>query len=468
MKRPNVLFLFSDQHNARCLSSAGHPQVRTPNMDRLASEGMRFEHAYANNPICTPSRICFLSGLYPSTHGYYGLYGPQPAAPVTSIFAYFREHGYRTGALGKLHTPRYWIEPDCQFVYDEFIEHPKYLEGAGLYERNDNRGFTGNRDGQTSELPLEHSCEAALAKQTIRFLRNEGEPRDRGSTSSPWFAWVSFSRPHQPYTPSDPFASMYPADSIDLPLTSLSEKSDVLAKRADMSEGKLRQLVSAYYGLVSQVDYGIGLILKELEWLGELENTVIIYSADHGDYAGEHGLIEKKGGISYRAVTRIPLIVRLPSHCAAPKGFVSRELVESVDVFPTLCELTGLVIPNTVQGQSFAGMVYGKEQTFRESTLTENTYRKALSTKSWRYVANLYTQQKDELYCLDDDPWELRNRIDDPACSDVAKELLRMLFDRTVRARKPVNSINGGWHGHVYDRDGRIDLTNSGELNPYW
>ncbi len=139
MKKPNILFLFSDQHNARCMSCAGHPDVRTPNIDRLAAEGVRFENAYANNPICTPSRISYLSGLYPSTHGYYALYGPPPTSSMTNLFKYFRCNGYRTGALGKLHTPRYWIESDCQFVYDEFVEFPKYLEGAGLYELNDNR-----------------------------------------------------------------------------------------------------------------------------------------------------------------------------------------------------------------------------------------------------------------------------------------------------------------------------------------
>ncbi len=204
-------------------------------MDRLAAEGVRFTNAYAQNPICTPSRICFLSGLYPSTHGYYGLYGSEPRHPMTSIFGYFKEQGYRTGALGKLHTPRYWIERDCQFVYDEFIEFPKYLAGAGLYEQNDHRAFHGNRDGKTSFLPLEHSCEVALAKQTIRFLQNQGEPNDRGDDNAPWLAWVSFSRPHQPYTPSDPYASMYPAQSIKLPPTSEIETAEIRERRREVN-----------------------------------------------------------------------------------------------------------------------------------------------------------------------------------------------------------------------------------------
>ena len=193
-KHPNILILYSDQLNARCFSHADHPDVKTPNIDEIARGGVRFENAFAQNPVCTPSRMSFLSGLYPSTHGYYGIYGKEPVDSITSMFRYFKRSGYRTGALGKLHTPRSWIERDCQFVYDEFIEFPKYLEGAGLYEKNDNRRFTGWKDGEASTLPLEHSCESALAKQTVRFIKNEGEPADRGDPESPWLAWASFSR----------------------------------------------------------------------------------------------------------------------------------------------------------------------------------------------------------------------------------------------------------------------------------
>ncbi|MCC2684507.1 MAG: Arylsulfatase [Paenibacillaceae bacterium] len=462
MRKPNVLFLFSDQHNARCMSCAGHPQVQTPNLDRLAAEGIRFDNAYTNNPICTPSRISYLSGLYPSTHGYYGLYGPPPAAPMTSMFQYFKEFGYRTGALGKLHTPRYWIEPHCQFVYDEFIEHPLYLEGAGLYEQNDNRGFTGEADGKASRLPYEHSCETVLAQQAVRFVRNEGEPKDRGEQGAPWFAWVSFSRPHQPYTPSEPFASMYPADTLVMPPT--GEPLDAEA------EAKLRRMVSAYLGLVSQVDHAIGQILQHLERTGELENTIIVYAADHGDYAGEHGKYEKGGGISYRTITRVPMIVRLPAGLGGRGGVVSRDMVEAVDVFPTLCELAGVPIPNTVQGLSFAGVVRGTpgdEAGKRTSALTENAYRKAIATPSWRFVANI-NGQEDELYCLDEDPWELCNRIKDPRCADKAAEMLRLLLERVARARKPITTISGGWHDHAYDRDGRIDFAQSKPENKYW
>ncbi len=458
--RPNILFLFSDQFNARFLSCAGHPDVATPNLDRIAESGVRFENAYAQNPICTPSRMCHLSGLYASTHGYYGLYGREPDQRLTSMFRFFREAGYRTGALGKLHTPRYWIERDCQFIYDEFIEYPKYLEGAGLYEINDNRRFTGWRDGQTSAVPLEHSCEVVTAKQTIRFINNQGEPSDRGNPSAPWFAWVSFSRPHSPLTASEPFASMYPPGNFDLPPSAspeaIARQPDRIRKvphheRAPDRED-VEKMVAAYMGLVGQVDYGIGLILDELENQGLLEDTIIVFSADHGDYAGEHGLWSKIGGISSRAITRIPMLLSFPGD--VPSGRVSEEMVESVDLFPTLCDLAGLPKPDHLQGLSMFPLLTDDPQPMRESALTENAYSKALAMKEWRYIANA-GDRPDELYDQINDPWEMNNLINDPKYADVTQRLLRELLSRVAYARRPVTLFDEGSWRHRYDQDGR-------------
>ncbi|MCP4401142.1 MAG: sulfatase-like hydrolase/transferase [bacterium] len=467
-QQPNILILFSDQLNARCFSCEDHPDVKTPNLDRLAAGSVRFSNAYCQNPVCTPSRMSFLSSLYPSTHGYYGLYGREPEARCTNMFAYFKECGYRTGALGKLHTPRYWIERECQFVYDEFIEFPKYLEGAGLYEHNDNRRFTETRDGvlrdgSTSLLPLEHSCESALAKQTARFMRNEGEPADRGADDAPWMAWVSFPRPHSPITPSEPFASMYKPDDLTLPpsadLAQCTNKAQwprtLPHRKEEPTENDLRNMLSKYFGLVSQTDWGVGQVLDELEARGELENTIIVFTTDHGDYAGEFGLWSKTGGIRSRAITRISIFISYPGHVNA--GTVCAEMAESIDVFPTLCELAGLPVPDHVQGVSLLPLLGDEPQAVREDALTENAFRKALATKRWRYIANI-DEQKDELYDLENDPWELHNLIDDPACAEVAAQLQRRLLYRVASARKPVTHFDGmGWH-HDYDRDGRSAL----------
>lgn len=461
MQKPNVLFLFSDQHNAKCTSYAEHPHVKTPHLDRLVKEGTLFTNAYCNNPICTPSRMSFLSSLYPSTHGYYGLYGHEPNEPITNMFSYLKEYGYRTGALGKLHTPRYWIEKDCQFIYDEFIEYPKYLEAIGLYDQNDNRAFTGNKDSETSLIPYDHSCESVLAKQALRFIDNLGEPKDRGMDEQPWFAWVSFSRPHQPYTPSEPFASMYPADSLQLPPAPTVPKNACIIK----DDKELRDYMSAYFALISQVDYSIGAILTALEERGQLDHTIIIYSADHGDYAGEHHLMEKRGGISSRAITNIPFIIRLPKGMASPMK--SDALIESVDLFPTLCEILDMPVPNTCQGTSFYDLIRGNKDDIKEYALTENPYRKAIATKEWRFIANL-PDEEDELYNIHSDPWELDNLIQNPAYKEIVSQLQRALLYELTKARKPINTINGGWHNHCYDRDGRIDLNTCGPLNAYW
>jgi choline-sulfatase/uncharacterized sulfatase len=414
-----------------------------------------------------------LSSLYPSTFGYYGLYGREPDFPMTNLLGYLREHGYRTGAVGKLHTPRYWLERDCQFIYDEFIEYPKYLEALGLYEENDGRNFTGKKEMYSEEgsaIPLEHSVELVAVKQALRFINNEGEPKDRGKARQPWFLWLSFSRPHEPCVPSNPFDAMYNPENLTLPPAGEAQDKGQQVDRDhhgnSLNNTELRLWLSKYYGVLSQMDYAIGKLLEELEQRGQLDNTIILYTADHGDYAGEHRRMEKNGGISYRAITGIPLMI---SAGLGDGGSISDGMVEAVDIFPTLCECVDIDIPSSVQGKSLAPMLQHPRTEIKTSSLTENPYRKSIATRQWRYVANVYHQgERDELYDLDNDPWELRNCIDDPESQSVREEMSRMLLDRVVQARKPITVMNGGWHDHVYDRDGRIDIENCGGITPYW
>jgi choline-sulfatase/uncharacterized sulfatase len=451
--------LYADQFNARCLSAAGHPDVRTPALDALCASGWRFNNAYAQNPVCTPSRISFLTGLYPSTHGYYGLYGREPDPRYSTVFSHFSDQGYRCGAIGKLHTPRYWIERQCQFVYDEFIEFPKYLEGAGLYDRNDNRNFTRNRDGLPSTLPLEHSCEAALVSQFKRFVANQGEPNDRGDSAAPWLAWASFARPHSPITPSEPFASMYDPATITLPYSADPAVWENLAAwsrqvpgfKGVPDEPTLRNMLAKYLGLVSQVDWGIGQIISHLAELGILDNTIILFTADHGDWAGEMGIWSKTGGIRNSAICRVPLLWRLPA--SAGQAAVLGDMVESIDILPTLCELAGLPAKLPCQGRSFAARLTGAASPQRDDALTENTVRKALTTAKWRYLSNVPGQQ-DELFDREADPWETRNLIDDPALAAVLSGLRSRLLHRLAEARLPVVGYDRSeWH-HAYDQDG--------------
>ena len=456
--RPNILFLMSDQHRADCTSLAGHPSIETPHLDRLAREGWSTSAAYCQNPVCTPSRMCFLTGTYASTHGYFGLYGREPTTDWTSLIAWCRAQGYRTGVLGKLHTPRYWLERHADFVYDEFLEYPSYLEGLGLHQHNDSRfGFYERERFGPSAIPLEHSCEMALAR---RFLDNQMEPKDRRDDALPWAAWVSFSRPHQPWTPSEPFAARNPPEAIELDEPGPVYGPAMQARQAAYAEDpeQLRRAMAAYHGVVEQVDRGIGEILALLEERGLLDDTIIVYSSDHSEYAGRHGLMEKKGGIAWDCTTRIPFIIRHPP--SVGRDVQSDCLVESIDLFPTLCELAGLAVPDVCQGRSLRPVLDGRAQQIREDCLTENPLSKALCTGRYRYVTGA-GGGNDLLFDLHEDPREHRNLAGDPDFASLEKSLCRRLLDRVAAARRPVTILNPHptgniWHGHRFDCNGLL------------
>jgi arylsulfatase A-like enzyme len=210
----------------------------------------------------------------------------------------------------------------------------------------------------------------------------------------------------------------------------------------------------------------VGIVLDELAARGELDNTVIVYTADHGEYAGHYGRFEKKGGISHSAICRVPALWRFPDR--VPAGAAVEHLAEAVDVMPTLCDLAGVETPDTVQGRSLLPLFEQSSRPIRDSALTENARRKALQTERYRYVANLPAQgERDELYDCARDPGELVNEIDNPEYAGVRLELQRRLLDRVVHAAHPITLMGGGWHDHLQDLDGRANLASQRPVTPY-
>ena len=215
--KPNVLFILSDQHNAKFLSCRGHPDVKTPNFDRLAAEGVRFENAITQNGICTPSRVCFISGQYCHNHGYYGLSGPNPGG-LPTVFGHFRKAGYRTAAVGKTHCPEYWLEDGC----DEFYETDRTSIGGSCREY---LGYMAERGidiyheyklqssgGCPSPFRYEDSQEGWSARKVIDIMRRSVED------GKPFFVHFSLTKPHGPYTPARQFWDMYDESKLTLPL----------------------------------------------------------------------------------------------------------------------------------------------------------------------------------------------------------------------------------------------------------
>lgn len=464
--RPNVLFILSDQHNAKVLGHKDHPDVKTPCLDRLASEGVRFDNAVTQNPICTPSRVSWLSGQYCHNHGYYGLSGPNPGG-LPTLLGHFRRHGYTTSAVGKIHCPEYWVEDDAENFHEtcncsiggRSAKYTQFLQDRGKLELEDHLlmpefGETGRQsmEGRPSPLSFQEAQEGWIAHETIRFMK------EAVGQGKPFLAHASLPRPHQCTAPSEPFWSMYEGVDLTLPPNAdypMEGKAPHLNEAAEgwrkgewtlldpktFEAGRLRKL-RGYLGAVSQVDHAVGVMLDALAEMGIAENTIVVYSSDHGDYACEHGIMEKAPGICSDAITRVPSLWRWPGQFQA--GHVAEELVESVDFATTVCKLAGLPELLTADGKDIGPLLRGGSGEVRSIAVTEFAWSRSVRKGRYRLVYyppeqfhEDYPEGFGELYDLQEDPWEMTNHYFDPAYADVVREIQRDLLDWLVTTTRP-------------------------------
>lgn len=469
MGKPNVLFILSDQHNAKCLGHKGHPDVKTPNLDRLAAEGVRFDNAITQNPICTPSRMCFISGQYAHNHGYYGLSGPNPNG-LPTLFGHFRRNGYRTGAIGKIHCPEYWVEDDCDVfletsgcsiggrchAYDRFLREKglENLEDHGAWQEFGRRGQQ-TCDGRPSKVGYCESQEGWSVTQAAAFIQSARED------GVPFLLHVSFPKPHQCYTPAKEFWDLYDEANLTLPPNADFEgphRAPHLVKQvAQWRNGnwplleprafeaaRLRKL-HGYLGNISHIDHAVGELLDFIDANGLGDDTIVVYSADHGDYAAEHGIMEKAPGICHDAITRIPLIWRWGDRF--PAGHTVPELVETVDVSNTLCALCELPVMETSDGKNISHLLQGGEGAVRDVAVTEFAWSKSIRKGDWRLVyyppemfRDEYPDGFGELYNLAEDPWEMNNLYFDDEHQGTIRELKTNLLDWLVTTTRPVST----------------------------
>lgn len=469
-KRPNVLFVLSDQHNAKLLAFKGHPDVQTPNLDRMAMEGVRFDNAITQNPICTPSRISWLSGQYCHNHGYYGLSGPNPKG-LPTVLGHFRKAGYRTAAIGKIHCPENWVEADSDLFHEtadcsiggRSSEYAAYLEERGLTDLEDHAALNefGDRgrqtvEGRPSKVSYEDGQEGWSVRKATEFMGQCSED------NVPFFVHVSLPKPHQCYTPAKRFWDLYEENKLTLPPNAdyeMEGKAPHLRQAAEgwrngewqlfepktFEAGRLRKL-HGYLGSVSHVDHAVGELLDWLDTNHLSKNTIVVYSSDHGDYACEHGIMEKAPGICSDAITRIPMIWRWPGQFKA--GHVAEEIVETVDLANTLCALSGLAPMETADGKDISHLLRGESGAVRPIGVTEFAWSKSVRKGKFRLVyyprelfANEYPEGFGELYDLDVDPWEMRNLYFDPGYADVIREILQDLTDWLITTTRPATIL---------------------------
>ncbi len=495
----NILFIMCDQLRADYLSCYGHETLATPHIDSLAARGVRFERAYTQSPNCGPARASFYSGRYVFSHGATWNFIPLPAGEQT-LGDYLRPAGMRCAVVGKTHMYAD-SEGMARLAIARDSERGRYLAEAGFepYERDDGvhpdrkvppnlaynaylrkLGMSGDNPWHTwanagtdeagniasgwyfrnahrpTRAPDEHGETAYMTRRAMEFIQEQGE--------QPWMLHLSYIKPHWPYIAQARYHNMFSREDVQAPIRSDTERDDdhpvykgyrahpegvAFSRDADRFN-----VIPAYMGLVKQVDDYIGKLLAFLKEQGRLDDTMIVFTADHSDYLGDHWLGEKE--FMYEQGVRIPLIVADPS---APKahGTTSKALVEAIDLVPTFIETMGLPVPyHWLEGKSLRPLLDGTAQSVREAAISELDYAiygaaralklqprqaRMVMARSERYKYIHYDGLPPQLFDLANDPDELHDLGRYAAYATVRDEHLGFIFD-WMRQRRNRTTIS--------------------------
>ena len=490
----NVLLITSDQQHWDTLGVT-NPRIRTPALDRLAAEGMRFERAYTNNPVCSPSRATIITGQYPAWHGCWTI-GVKLPEDVPTVGDVFRAHGYSSALIGKAH-----FQPLASTPEQPSMECQPVLRDLDFW-----RGFTGPWYGfDHVELARNHADESHVGQHYAIWMEEKGltnwrdyfqpwppdphAPRREHSwdlpqqyhysvwtadrtvaaieryafAERPFLLWSSFHDPHPPYLVPEPWASMYRPEEMrpgrlrpgELELMppphrkTQEEHPDYTAYQETphgnhgyashrTTEEQLCKDMAVYYGMISFMDRQIGRILDALDRLGIAENTLVVFTTDHGHFLGQHGLVAK-GAFHYEDLLRVPFVVRCPGR--VPAGTTSGSLQALIDLSPTFLTAAGIEVPGLMQGVSQWDVWRGRSERARVHVIVENRHQpSAVHLRTYvedRYKLTVYRDHDHgELFDLGEDPDEFRNRWDDPAYTGLRCDLLRRFMSAEL-AREP-------------------------------
>jgi choline-sulfatase len=407
----NVLVLMCDEHNPHIMGCAGDPLVKTPTFDALAASGVRFTAAYCQNPICVPSRVSLISGRMPCHLNTFGNTANQKYEGITTLADVFTKAGYRAVWFGKTH----WGDPRFQKAGNANGDR-KAAEAA-----QDETLSRLPQESKVSDWPVEKNLEHLTTNEALTFLDNIKDQK--------FFLGVSLVKPHFPFTIQQQYYDMYqgkvtpPRDSPELiaALPTISKKERLVYNFAEASREDILRTKAMYYGMVTYVDEELGRILKKLDDLGLREKTIILYTADHGEMLGDHGIWYKNSFFDGSAT--IPFIWSFPK--ALPRGKVVNTPAMNMDVFPTLCELCDLPKPAGLEGSSLLPVLQGTKDGADRQALSENYRRdfagRMIRTGKWKYF--FYTNGEEFLFDLQTDPGEEHNLIKDPALRQMADEL---------------------------------------------
>jgi choline-sulfatase len=431
-RQPNILFLCSDQHSGPVLGASGHPVVKTPNLDRLAAQGVNFQNSYCGSPVCVPGRASMMTGKFASDVGSYCNSTPFDGSGPTWGNR-LRDAGYDCWATGKLDL---WHDKDLGFrEVGTSHGHSEDPDITSLF-RAPVCFRPGERDNVNGTFSTRPSPDQPKVDKALAFLREESK-----QSGKPWCAYVGLSKPHPKWNAAAKFKDLYPADKMPMPswpdgyLERRHIAFQTLANfkniQVPIPEDRIRRARAAYYACVTEVDDLIGSILAELDRTGQRENTVVVYTSDHGEMLGDHGLWLKN--VLLEGAARVPMIVAGPG---LPSGKTISTPVAHVDLIATLMELAGASREGGLRGHSLVPMARGEAGrhpgfAFTESHSEGNCTGSFLIRKGdWKYI--YFTGGEPLLFNLKTGPGEFRNLAADPQHSGVRTELhahLRSLLD---------------------------------------
>ena len=450
-EKKNVVFLICDDLNCD-LGSYGHPLVKTPNIDRLAERGTRFDRAYCQYALCGPSRASFLTGLYPDQTLIHknAIYIREHIPNVTTVSQMYRNNGFFATRIGKL------------YHYNV----PKHIGTSG-HDDPYSWNYTINPRGRDVEEESKiFTLKPGTFGATLSWLAAEGTDEEQTDgmiadaavaelqryhrEDRPFFLAVGLFRPHTPYVAPKKYFDMYPLDQIVVPevpegydktipepaLKSIRRKKEQINLADDLA----KQAIQAYYATISFADAQVGKVLETLETTGLAKDTVVVFTSDHGYHMGEHGHWQKT--TLFENATRVPLIISSPDQ--RDKGGVVTSPVEMVDIYPTLAELSGLEAPDFLSGVSLAASMDNSSVKPRESALSQYMQGYSIRTERFRYTEwGEKGAEGVELYGCQDDPEELKNlaHSGDKDFVGVISELSEKLHQRIAEANEAPKGI---------------------------
>jgi uncharacterized sulfatase len=423
--RYDVVFIAIEDFSPHRLGCYGGP-VRSPNMDRLAAEGVLFEKAYTMVPVCNASRTALLTGLRPDTTKVFGNKDDwrKMLPGVVTMPMHFRKHGYETVRIGKMYHGSWehdasWSEVIPE-LHDKAAARPK-RKGVQPKAPPKKEGGVKLVWGPTGVAP-EKDRDGQLAAQAVRYLEREH--------AKPFFLGVGFHAPHLPFRAPDRFHAMYPPEKIELPKNPEDDLADTpmrgpSADQRQLDEAERREITAAHYATISYADWCVGRVMEAIEQSGRKDRTIVIVWSDHGFMLGEHFLWRK--GSLYEESARVAWIWKVPG--VTPKGARCARAVETIDTFPTLFDLCGIPQPEKIEGVSMKPLLEDPSRPWKKGAISWAAGKGtvvSLQTKRFRFNKRL-SDGFTELYDHERDPKEFKNVAGDPAYAADAARLAKDL-----------------------------------------